>query len=137
MPRHLFTLLINVVTQYLCVRGVNRLTAFSTALTIAIVLSVRKFISLALSVIIFGNTLGTGAKIGAVLVAIGAAWYAFESKSRTRRRYHPITLSIVPSLGRFSNLLRLVFRMPGYCRTRWSKWKRQYYRDYSGDGFRP
>jgi hypothetical protein len=87
IPRHLFFLLINVATQYLCVRGVNRLSAISTALTITIILNLRKFTSLALSVIIFGNTLATGVKIGAVLVGTGAAWYAFESRGRGINRY--------------------------------------------------
>lgn len=78
IPRHVFLLLINVATQYLCVRGVNRLAAISSALTITIVLNVRKFISLALSVAIFGNPLTTGVKIDGVFVATGATWYAFK-----------------------------------------------------------
>lgn len=94
IPRHLFFLLINVATQYLCVRGVNRLSAISTALTITIILNLRKFTSLALSVIIFGNKLATGVKIGAVLVGAGAAWYAFESRGRSINRYIPQSLSV-------------------------------------------
>ena len=77
------------MTQYLCVRGVNRLSAISTALTIAIILNIRKFTSLALSVALFGNKLATGVKIGAILVAAGAAWYAYESRGRTVKRYNP------------------------------------------------
>ena len=89
IPRHLFFLAINVLTQYLCVRGVNRLSAISTALTITIILNIRKFTSLALSVAVFGNKLAFGVKIGTVMVAAGAAWYAYESKTR---RYSPIFL---------------------------------------------
>jgi solute carrier family 35 (UDP-xylose/UDP-N-acetylglucosamine transporter), member B4 len=77
--------MINVFTQYICVRGVNRLTAISTALTIAIVLNIRKFTSLALSVVIFGNKLAAGVKIGAILVGAGAAWYAYESRNRPKQ----------------------------------------------------
>jgi len=81
--------MINVITQYICVRGVNRLTAISTALTIAIILNIRKFTSLALSVVIFGNKLPTGVKIGAILVGTGAAWYAYESRNRSKQ-YRPL-----------------------------------------------
>ncbi len=89
IPRHIFFLIINVATQYICVRGVNRLSAISTALTIAIILNIRKFTSLALSVAIFGNKLSTGVKIGAVLVGAGAAWYAYESRGRTPKPSTP------------------------------------------------
>src|SRR5579864_817413 len=98
IPRHLFFLCINVVTQYVCVRGVNRLSAISTALTITIILNIRKFTSLALSVAIFGNKLATGVKAGAILVGLGAAWYAFESKTRGLKRYHNFILSIATPL---------------------------------------
>jgi hypothetical protein len=43
--------------------------------------------SLALSVAIFGNKLATGVKIGAILVGAGAAWYAYESRGRTQKRF--------------------------------------------------
>jgi hypothetical protein len=74
---------------------VNRLSAISTALTIAIILNIRKFTSLALSVAVFGNPLSIGVKVGATLVAAGAAWYAFESRGRGPKRYlHLLALSI-------------------------------------------
>lgn len=41
--------------------------------------------------LIFGNKLTTGVKIGAVLVGAGAAWYAYESRGRTQRRFGPAT----------------------------------------------
>jgi solute carrier family 35 (UDP-xylose/UDP-N-acetylglucosamine transporter), member B4 len=95
IPRHLYFLMINVATQYICVRGVNRLSAISSALTITIILNIRKFTSLALSVAIFGNKLATGVKVGAILVAAGAAWYAYESKGRPQKGYS----SLSPVLG--------------------------------------
>jgi len=42
-----------------------------------------------LSVAIFGNTLATGVKIGALGVAAGAAWYAYESSKTRVTRYPP------------------------------------------------
>jgi UDP-xylose/UDP-N-acetylglucosamine transporter B4 len=95
IPRHLYYLAINVATQYLCVRGVNRLSAISTALTITIILNIRKFTSLALSVAIFGNKLATGVKIGAILVGAGAGWYAFESRGRSIKRYPPFVVELM------------------------------------------
>ncbi|KAA8573662.1 hypothetical protein EYC84_005243 [Monilinia fructicola] len=44
----------NVLTQYACIRGVNLLAAASSALTVTIVLNVRKLISLLLSIWLFG-----------------------------------------------------------------------------------
>ena len=117
IPRHLFFLLLNVLTQYLCVRGVNRLSAISTALTITIILNLRKFTSLALSVAIFGNKLATGVKIGAILVGTGAAWYAYESRGRAIKRYR--SKPLLPA-ARFpcGEGLNVVVRMAGYCQSR-------------------
>jgi hypothetical protein len=59
---------------------VNQLSAVSSAVTVAVVLNVRKFASLLLSVVIFGSRLSKEAQIGAVLVTVGASWYAFETR---------------------------------------------------------
>jgi len=131
IPRHVFLLVVNVATQYLCVRGVNRLAAISSALTITIVLNVRKFISLALSVAIFGNPLATGVKIGGVFVAIGAAWYALESNGRPLERYPP---NYLPSSSPgcvccFPHFLRVVARTEGYSRNRGRERKCHCYRN--------
>jgi len=74
-----FNLILNVLSQYVCVRGVNRLSAKSSALTLAIVLNIRKFASLALSVLLFNNKLTPGVIFGALLVCAGAAVYARET----------------------------------------------------------
>ncbi|OLL26501.1 UDP-N-acetylglucosamine transporter yea4 [Neolecta irregularis DAH-3] len=74
-----FRLLLNVLTQYVCVRGVNRLSAKASALTLAIVLNIRKFVSLGLSVLLFNNNLSPGVIFGAILVFGGAAVYARET----------------------------------------------------------
>ncbi|CAN6608940.1 UDP-N-acetylglucosamine transporter Yea4p [Trichomonascus vanleenenianus] len=76
VPRQLIFLLINATTQYLCVRGVNNLAGHSTALTVTIVLTIRKFFSLVLSSYLFGNSLTEGGKAGALLVFAGAILYS-------------------------------------------------------------
>ncbi|CCJ29074.1 unnamed protein product [Pneumocystis jirovecii] len=58
-----FYFFINVITQSLCVQGINRLNIISTALTTNIILSSRKFLSLILRVI---------------LVFGGGIWYSVE-----------------------------------------------------------
>ncbi|KAK9477324.1 UAA transporter [Lipomyces japonicus] len=83
VPRQVIYLLINGLTQYVCVRGVNKLAGSATAVTVTIVLNVRKCISLLLSIYIFSNRLSIGTLAGAGLVFAGAAWYGIES-SRLR-----------------------------------------------------
>ncbi|KAK9451289.1 UAA transporter [Limtongia smithiae] len=85
VPEQLFYLFLNAATQYLCVRGVNNLAGNATAVTVTIVLNVRKCVSLLLSIYIFGNKLSLGTCVGAALVFGGAGWYSIES-SRIRER---------------------------------------------------
>ncbi|KAK9379033.1 UAA transporter [Kockiozyma suomiensis] len=77
-PQQLVYLFLNAVTQYLCVRGVNNLAGNATAVTVTIVLNVRKCVSLLLSIYLFGNKLPFGTCVGAALVFGGAAWYSIE-----------------------------------------------------------
>lgn len=67
---------INVVSQYVCVAGVYRLTSFADPLTVNVTLTVRKFVSLLLSIWLFGNTFTIPHWVGACLVFGGAMWYA-------------------------------------------------------------
>lgn len=80
IPTAIPLLLLNALTQYLCISGVNRLSAKSSSLTVSIVLNVRKLVSLLLSIWLFGNTLPTGVVLGAALVFAGGALYAVPSK---------------------------------------------------------
>ncbi|KAK9460194.1 UAA transporter [Lipomyces oligophaga] len=86
LPQQLFYLILNGATQYLCVRGVNNLAGNATALTVTIVLNVRKCASLLLSIYIFGNQLALGTVLGAALVFAGAAWYSIESSNLRERQ---------------------------------------------------
>ncbi|ODQ64442.1 UAA transporter [Nadsonia fulvescens var. elongata DSM 6958] len=69
-------LVLNAISQYVCVCGVNKLAGSSSALTVTIGLNIRKLVSLLLSILIFGNTLSPGAIFGAGLVFGGAFMYS-------------------------------------------------------------
>jgi solute carrier family 35 (UDP-xylose/UDP-N-acetylglucosamine transporter), member B4 len=79
-PTQLVMLLTNGFTQYLCIRGVNLLSARSSSLTVTIVLNVRKLVSLLLSIWLFGNRLAPGVLIGAMLVFSGGGLYALPAR---------------------------------------------------------
>ncbi|KAG5357273.1 UDP-N-acetylglucosamine transporter yea4 [Yarrowia sp. C11] len=78
VSRAFMWLLLNATTQYLCIRGVNKLSGATSALTVGIVLNVRKFVSLLLSVLLFGNSLSSLTILGTVLLFAGAGLYSFE-----------------------------------------------------------
>lgn len=82
IPSQLVYLVANVLTQYACIRGVNLLAAVSTALTVTIVLNIRKLASLLLSIWLFGNRLAPGTLVGAIIVFGAGAMYSLDSKSK-------------------------------------------------------
>lgn len=85
VPSQLIFLMANVLTQYACIRGVNLLAAASSALTVTIVLNIRKLVSLLLSIWLFGNSLAFGTFVGAVLVFGAGALYTLDSKSKGKQ----------------------------------------------------
>ncbi|PNY29292.1 Uncharacterized protein TCAP_00793 [Tolypocladium capitatum] len=82
VPSQLVYLATNVLTQYACIRGVNLLAAMSSALTVTIVLSIRKLVSLLLSIWLFGNSLAGGTLLGAVVVFSSGALYSVGSRPK-------------------------------------------------------
>ncbi|KAK1638156.1 UAA transporter [Colletotrichum phormii] len=85
IPSQLAYLVTNVVTQYACIRGVNLLAAVSSALTVTIVLNIRKLVSLLLSIWLFGNRLAAGTLIGAIIVFGAGGLYSLDSRAKTSR----------------------------------------------------
>jgi solute carrier family 35 (UDP-xylose/UDP-N-acetylglucosamine transporter), member B4 len=79
VPTQVVYLLLNACTQYLCIKGVNQLSARSSSLTVGVVLNIRKLASLLLSIWLFGNRLAPGVLIGAVIVFVGGGLYALPS----------------------------------------------------------
>ena len=108
-PSMILALVINAITQYLCIRGVNRLAALTSALTVTILLNVRKLLSLLLSVYLFGNHLPVGVLAGAVVVFLAGALYAWEGRRLYRRRLISSSSSSSSSSS-FSSSAR---RLPG------------------------
>ncbi|KAF7544779.1 hypothetical protein G7Z17_g9680 [Cylindrodendrum hubeiense] len=82
VPSQLIYLVINVLTQYACIRGVNLLAAVSTALTVTIVLNIRKLVSLLLSIWLFGNRLAPGTMLGAIVVFSAGGLYTTGTKRK-------------------------------------------------------
>ncbi|KAI1350177.1 UAA transporter family-domain-containing protein [Xylaria sp. FL0043] len=85
IPSQVTYLALNVLTQYACIRGVNLLAAASSALTVTIVLNIRKLVSLLLSIWLFGNRLSTGTLVGAVVVFSAGALYSLDSKKKEKK----------------------------------------------------
>ncbi|KAK2045858.1 NST UDP-N-acetylglucosamine transporter [Colletotrichum somersetense] len=85
LPSQLAYLATNVLTQYACIRGVNLLAAVSSALTVTIVLNIRKLVSLLLSIWLFGNRLAVGTLIGAIIVFGAGGLYSLDSRAKTSR----------------------------------------------------
>ena len=85
IPAFYLPLLLNALTQLLCVAGVNRLTARVSSLTVTLVLVVRKAVSLAISVTFFNKEGGKGRSgvmlwTGAAAVLAGTVLYTIGSR---------------------------------------------------------
>ncbi|WVW87021.1 hypothetical protein I302_109077 [Kwoniella bestiolae CBS 10118] len=77
IPSALLGLLINVITQGLCVRGVNRLTSRVNSVTVNLVLTVRKAVSLGISVWWYQSGFNVGLGVGGMMVLFGTILYSF------------------------------------------------------------
>ena len=85
-PRSLLYLAMNSVTQLACITGVNLLGARSSAVTVTIVLNVRKLVSFMLSIWLFGNKLSGLMIVGTTLVFGAGALYGWETTIGIKRR---------------------------------------------------
>jgi len=83
LPTVLPALLTNTLTQLLCAAGVNRLTTRVPALTVTLVLVVRKAVSLVLSVLLFDGANVTWGMLwsGAFLVFMGTVAYTVSGRA--------------------------------------------------------
>lgn len=85
VPSQLAYLAVNVLTQYACIRGVNLLAAAASALTVTIVLNIRKLVSLLLSIWLFGNRLSPGTMLGALLVFFSGGLYGLAGPKKRNK----------------------------------------------------
>jgi drug/metabolite transporter (DMT)-like permease len=82
VPQGVVFLFGNALTQMACIGGVNLLSAGASAVTVTIVLNIRKLVSFILSIILFGNPLGGQMITGAILVFGSGALYGYETTVR-------------------------------------------------------
>ncbi|KAG9317091.1 UAA transporter [Chiua virens] len=84
LPSMYVYLAANTVTQLLCVIGVNRLTGRVSSLTVTLVLTVRKAVSLLLSVAVYGGQANAMVWSGAALVFVGTIGYSTRMQTRVK-----------------------------------------------------
>jgi UDP-galactose transporter len=85
-PTGVFMLTLNSITQLICITGVNLLSAKTSAVTVTIVLNIRKLVSFMFSIWLFGNKMGGQMMIGATIVFTSGAIYGWETSVGIRRR---------------------------------------------------
>uniref|UniRef100_A0A8D0G7L9 Solute carrier family 35 member B4 n=1 Tax=Sphenodon punctatus TaxID=8508 RepID=A0A8D0G7L9_SPHPU len=75
LPTMWFYLIMNVITQYVCIRGVFILTTECTSLTVTLVVTLRKFVSLIFSILYFRNVFTPWHWLGTLFVFVGTLMY--------------------------------------------------------------
>eukprot|EP00753_Platysulcus_tardus_P015010 PLAT4709.1.p1 GENE.PLAT4709.1~~PLAT4709.1.p1 ORF type:complete len:289 (+),score=137.55 PLAT4709.1:287-1153(+) len=80
LPRLLLLLAGNTITQFVCISGVYRLTSVSGTLTCTMALTLRKFFSIIVSVILFGHSFTTLHAVGAVIILAGVLLFQQASQ---------------------------------------------------------
>ena len=91
LPSGYIPLVLNTLTQVICVSGVHRLTSRVSSLTVTLVLVVRKAVSLLISVLLFGSK-GTEPEervmmwLGAAMVFMGTVFYSMASREQKIKR---------------------------------------------------
>ncbi|XP_075930567.1 nucleotide sugar transporter SLC35B4 isoform X2 [Petromyzon marinus] len=96
VPEMWLMLLVNIITQYVCIRAVFVLTTECASLTVTLVVTLRKFISLILSILIFKNAFTTWHWLGTGVTFLGTLLYEKiqnnmeTSKEIQRNLKHPL-----------------------------------------------
>ena len=70
----------NVLLQYVCIRGVYLVVGYSTALTTTLVITLRKFVSLLVSIWLFSNPFTHTHWIGTAALFAGSLLYSLSPK---------------------------------------------------------
>jgi UDP-xylose/UDP-N-acetylglucosamine transporter B4 len=76
IPKMWVFLLGNVLTQYVCIKSVFILTTECTSLTVTLVITLRKFLSLLVSIAYFDNPFTVSHWVGTVMVFLGTLLFA-------------------------------------------------------------
>ena len=86
VPSMLLYLLGNIITQYLCISAVFVLTTECASLTVTLVVTLRKFLSLLFSIWYFNNPFTTLHWLGTVLVFGGTLVFSDVPKLLREKR---------------------------------------------------
>lgn len=82
LPCQILWLLVNNVSQTICLKGVFRTSATVTPLALTIILSVRKFLSVVVSIVLFSNPWTVQHSVATVLIFGGAFSYSQVREAR-------------------------------------------------------
>lgn len=82
-------IVLNIISQFYCTHSVHTLATKETAVTVTFILTLRKFISLLISSIVFKNNITYLHVIGSIFVVVGTCVY-FDFFRRKRQR--PVSL---------------------------------------------
>ena len=78
IPRMIVFLLGNILSQYVCARSIFQLSSHYSSLTITMLLTLRKFVSIIISVSFLGNIFTAWHWIGTVLVFAGTSIFSYD-----------------------------------------------------------
>jgi len=79
-------LAMNLLTQALCISGVNKLTSATSSVSTSVVLTVRKAVSLCLSIWYFGSDWNYSLVFGAGMVFVGSLTYSTAGRSVVNKK---------------------------------------------------
>jgi len=79
----------NIISQYICISSIQKLSSIISSVSLTLILNVRKFVSLLVSVILFKNNFPIWSWIGSIMVFSGVIWYSkitnkLKRKSQTK-----------------------------------------------------
>ena len=78
IPRMVVFLLGNILSQYVCARSIFQLSSHYSSLTITMLLTLRKFVSIIISVSFLGNIFTAWHWVGTVLVFAGTSIFSYD-----------------------------------------------------------
>jgi len=70
---------LNIITQYVCIASVQKLSSICSSVTLNLILNIRKFISLIISVIFYKNPFSLWSWFGSIFVFVGVLLYVKAS----------------------------------------------------------
>jgi UDP-xylose/UDP-N-acetylglucosamine transporter B4 len=92
IPQLWFFVLCNAFTQYICISGVHQLTSVASSLTVNLILTFRKFVSLLISIYYFRKQFGIWFWVGCGMVFLGILLYSMASqRQRTMSRVRTLS----------------------------------------------